>query len=341
LAKRAVAYGKLLESQGRSEEAAGVYLDIIRMSNHIGQNADPTQLLCALSISNRGVRKLQSMLSRNVDGKIARIILDGLKGMPEQPFSLSRTIDLDRDSVINWFEAAIKDDFTGKGLEEARKAFEANEFRTVAESLGLGRIPDNVSLPTDRAGLKKLLNTWLAEYAADMNMLAKTADGAYPICWPELVKIEKGIEARSTKDGNPFLVFVPSLSVIKSSITGTEACLGATKLLAAACLNRASDGKHPDFLEGLRMHFPHGLPIDPFTGENYLYRMEDGLPTVEANGDDEEYRKARPAMCIFRLSDIKRREAERMRNWPADWEEQVKANHDLGKEAPPSVPPRR
>lgn len=342
LSRKVVAYGKLLESQGRSAEAVGVYLDIVRMGNHLGHNADSMQLMLGVSVSGVGMAKIQSMLSRGADEKVTRAILDGLSAMPECAFSLSRAIDMDRLALTGWLEGNIKDDFAGEGSETIRRAWDAGKFREVIELIGAGKLPDSVQPPTDREGVKGLLKAWLAEYDAERQRLPKTADGPYPVVYPEIVKVEKEIEETCAKTGNRLLIYVTPLSAMKRSVTGNEACLGATRLLAAACLSRAADGKYPDSIEGLRRHFPGGLPKDPFSGKDHLYRLEGGLPAVEANVEDAEYRKAHPVDCVFRLGEVRKREAEHMRNWPADWEKNQKADVEAEEKAPAvSAPPRR
>jgi hypothetical protein len=55
------------------------------------------------------------------------------------------------------------------------------------------------------------------------------------------------------------------------------------RIMVAAALNKAETGAYPDTLEKLAKYFPKGLPNDPFTGKDFLYRLKEGLSRIESN----------------------------------------------------------
>jgi hypothetical protein len=195
----------------------------------------------------------------------------------------------------------------------------------------------DLKLSADKAKLMETVNKWVDDYDEGMKKLAKAADGPYYKTHAEVEKLEKVMEELGRND-NPVITLLPAVASIQKTAARAEARLGATKLLAAACLAKARAGKFPASLDEMKALFPQSLPVDPFTGQDFIYRLDDDLPTVEAQGDDPEVKKEKPQLFVFSLAATKKREAERIKRWPAEFEEHKKFMEEPAKEGPKPQP---
>ena len=195
----------------------------------------------------------------------------------------------------------------------------------------------NLELPKEKEKLKAVVSKWVDDYDAAMKQLARIAGEPYWTSHAELAEIEKQLEQQAK--ANPVLsLLLPATGAYHKNPARREACLAATKLLTAACLIKAKTGKFPASLDDMKALFPQGLPLDPFTGKDFIYRLDADLPTVVAQGDAPEVKKERPQLFVFSLAAIKKREAERIKRWPAEFEEHKKFMEEPAKEGPKPQP---
>ena len=124
----------------------------------------------------------------------------------------------------------------------------------------------------------------------------------------EYVKTQR---EKGTLSGALCGMVLPVLWNVHVRAARTEAHTAGLWLLAAACVEHAETGRYPSALKSLGKYFPEGLPKDPFTGKDFAYRLEEGLPTAECRGDAPEEKRRRPEIYVFSLSAVRRRERDK------------------------------
>ena len=138
-----------------------------------------------------------------------------------------------------------------------------------------------------------LVRAWILDYRLRMSKLAKVLEQPY---WTARERIRE-ISAEAEKEaaalktdpraGNALVAtLMPVLARVAGQFAEAEARLAMARIACAAMLSKARDGACPPDLDALKPFFPKGLPKDPFTGKDCIYRLEDGLPRVECKGPE-------------------------------------------------------
>ncbi|MHC4201898.1 MAG: hypothetical protein ACYSU0_18065, partial [Planctomycetota bacterium] len=328
LARRAVCYAKLLELDRKPREAARVYLDIMRMGVHLDEDPALIHALVGIGCELIVTQAIEGLLSRGVDVETARLLLDGLRALPEPPFDAARAIECERIYFGGWARKQLLKEAEG-GRERILKMFEAmNIFDGMLKRSGLGDGPDPHKLwkiPDDPEEIKRLASEAFDVYDRQMKLLAAAMKGPCHEALPRVERIARTQESywkAETKEGHFAAAYVgmltPAMSAFFVRVARVEAHLRGLEILAAASLAKVETGKYPDKLYDLARHFPRGLPKDPFTGANFSYWLPDGLPAVACKGDDPALKKKRPATYHFGLSYRRTLEEHELEKWRAE-----------------------
>jgi hypothetical protein len=324
--RRIVAYGRWIEAEDKSGEvsalaAAGHYLNVTQSGVHLCQDGMLMNMFTGVACSGIGTTGLQNQMARGIGEETARKVLDGLAAIPDRPFNLPQVLEKERQVFGVWIFTQFKTAAGKDRMEFFREYVSMSGTSSAVNDAELLTRPEFWLLPADKKDLVKFLEAQEAEYNRFMRMQIDGVNGPYFKIHRHMEDVERAFDARLDRKsgGLPDLVnlVLPALNKIYVTVARAEARLAATRLLAAACLENARSGKFPESIEGLKQHFPNGLPIDPFTGKDFRYRIENGLPTVECEGDSPEYKKGSPHLYIFSLSEIKRRQEERAAAWRA------------------------
>jgi hypothetical protein len=336
LARRAVIYGKHLESGGKPGEdsqvaAARVYLDVIRMGLHLDRGGKSLiELLAATSVSYIGCSALEAQLARGCGARANAFILKSLASMPPPRFDLARVIRCEKDLV----SASLKKKVAIKGPEVpvlqivllnnlARP--EACEVEAWDKAIGAAGGQELVEDAVDeyRKGMDRLVAACAAKsYARVAERTAAIEKNA-----AQVLKASTGREAaaRMVARHGPgraigmlwASMMCPAASKVHSTCARAEARLRALEVLAAACVERAGSGKYPVRLSDFAAHFPQGLPRDPFTGKAFGYRLEAGLPAVVFGGEVAPREKWPAGSNVLGLARARRKEQEVLKRWRA------------------------
>ena len=326
LARRAWAYGKLLEYENKPGEAARVYIDVIRCGVHLGQEPNLINSLVGIAIATMGSNALLDQLARGVDEPTAWLILSDLLSLPDRPMDITSTLEGERV-------------FYGSSVWESiyrQVQKRPPDIKNVGGGLfGIGVDGENMvalwrqaGLPERPAELRRLVAQEEKECHDLMKRISKATREPYYKAAKEIERIEQeaqDIKRAFKKDPvaalkrRPFgwvtTLLVGGLSRSNVSVARLEARLAGLKLLAAASFRKASRGHWPLSLAGVRLRFPKGLPMDPFTGKDFQYRIERGMPTVECQGDDPQKKKLMPHHFIFSLARTRQKEKAVLKRW--------------------------
>ena len=284
LAHRAWAAAALLEGQGDSLRAAQVQADVIQFSVHLSQC--PSYADYGSAMLSDSLMHMEEFVSRKPGPEALHALMDRLSRIPPNPLSFSRWLN---DTAEYGPAVMFKDlRLTDKDLDEKISLIEKNaerfaiaspHFKTIVQMLRSKK-------PRDRAGL---LDGWRKQVEDELRALAKAGDGPLTESEPRvqawqqrIQRLAKPAEGQSPAE-NPLLLEWPDLVMSHYWVfASTNARQGMIRIFCAAMLCEAETGQYPASLEALARYFPAGLPKDPFTGKDFLYALEEGLPCVTA-----------------------------------------------------------
>jgi RNA polymerase sigma factor (sigma-70 family) len=371
LSRRLRVWGMYQEARGKSGEeatlrAARAYLDIVRMGLHLGQQDEAADIeVVGWACSGIGLGALQDMMARGIGEKTSRAILEGLAELPARPFDMAGPMRFESklrcEVDFTRLRRALAEggDLDHAGLK-ALVGLDSYATLSAAEAARIRRVVAVLRAETD---LVKVVDRWTAEYRAVAEKAAAACDGPFHLKHAEVAALAAEVERKvghlhpsnpRTDDlaipGTPaevtverlrallgynlLLTAMPRFGRLYASSTRCEAMLGGTRLLAAACLERARTGRFPDSLEGLGKHFPDGLPADPFTGEAFQYRIEKDLPTVECRGSSMLSGNRPTRLYTFSLSHL----SDQQEHWTSWWRTEGKEDLLKHVSAPPPEP---
>jgi hypothetical protein len=174
-----------------------------------------------------------------------------------------------------------------KDLDQVLAATEEGQFQDC-----FGPAWENVWLmlrsktPEERQGL---LEGWTTQLGDELNAVARACDGppyqSEPLIRAEVERMRRLCIPADAQDfsGNPFLTLWPEVVIHAYAVFAFEnGRLEMARILCAAALFEARKGEYPASLNALSTYFPAGFPKDPFTGKDFLYALEEQLPTVTA-----------------------------------------------------------
>jgi len=186
--------------------------------------------------------------------------------------------------------------------------------------------------PENRAGL---VDRWIKQIEDELNALAKTSSG--PIteseprvrAWTErLMQLAKPDDKQGWP-GNPLLPEETETEVADyRNCAIANARLEMGRILCAAALFEAETGKYPASLDALAKYFPAGLPKDPFTGNDFLYSLDEGLPCVTAQPSASLRQEMPSWYCRMSLAQILTDQAKRVERYRKELQTPASGAHD-------------
>ncbi len=280
--------------EGRHQEAWQDLLAVHRLARLSTQGNTLVEHLIAFSLSNMACDGTAALLSNaQLPAEVARQIQRDLAALPN--FSgVARSLD-------KMERLAALDAFTQIGEGEGGEAFAAitgnatddysnNTFNVVSVDWNFvlretNRWYDRLAAAArtpDRAARQ----TALDQIDADIMQLA--AETRSPGNWavaalsrPERSQIVAGIMLS---------LFLPAVSAATNAEDRANANLELVRTVAAIAIHRAPNGSYPETLEELVPAAIDRLPVDPYSGQPFLYkRLEGGylLYSVGENGRDD------------------------------------------------------
>jgi len=306
LARRASVYGKLLELEDRSAEAAHVYLDIIRMGLHLEQDRTLISVLVGIAVVGIAGGPVEGLLARRPDAETARLVFKGLRDLPRDRFNAARAIDCERITGVGALRQAM-DPATGKTkLVETLRSLDAMDA-LLGEEGKAGSKPWRI--PDDPAEIRREIEDAFEVYDRQMKQIVRLMKGPYHETGREVADLEETVVScwdAQIAEGHFAARLVScvagTMSVVQVRTVRAEARLRGLEVLAAAALAKAEGGAYPGDLAGLARLFPGGVPADPVSGKPFRYWLGEGLPAVEGQADDPKLRKTRPQTYHFGLA---------------------------------------
>jgi len=322
LARRASVYGKLLELEGRSAEAARVYLDIIRMGLHLEQDRTLISVLVGIAVVGIAGPPVEGLLARGPDAETARLVFKGLRDLPRDRFNAARAVDFERVNAL-WMLRQEMNPAKGKSkVVELLKSLDALEALLGKEDKA-GRKPWRI--PEDPAEIRREVEEAFETYDRQMKQIARLMRRPYHETGREVADLEKTVMSYwegQVAEGRFAAALVSGAVGIYSTFqvrtVRGEARLRGLEILAASSLAKAEGGAYPKALAGLARLFPGGVPADPISGKPFRYWLAEGLPAVEGKPDDPKLRETLPEAYHFGLTYRLTLEKDSLARWRAE-----------------------
>lgn len=330
LARRASVYGKFLELEGRSAEAARVYLDIIRMGLHLEQDRTLISVLVGIAVVGIAGPPVEGLLARGPDAQTARLVLEGLRDLPRDRFNAARAIDCERITGVGALRQAMNP-ATGKTkLVETLKSLDP----LLGKRDEGGRKP--LRIPEDPAEIRREIEDAFETCDRQMKQIVRLMRRPYHETGRDVANLEKTMVSYwdgQVAEGRFAAALVSCTMGIYSTfqvgtVRGT-ARLRGLEILAAASLAKTEDGAYPKDLAGLARFFRGGVPADPVMGKRFRYWLAEGLPAVEGHADDQKLRKTRPQTYHFGLAYRLKLEKYNLERWRAERKRRAKEDAAL------------
>jgi ElaB/YqjD/DUF883 family membrane-anchored ribosome-binding protein len=160
---------------------------------------------------------------------------------------------------------------------------------------GGGETPAPAALKAmDEQKRDEMLKKWIEDYRQKVDRLADAMEKRYAEARERIEQINREVEAEAKlaaaqpETANPLVALaMPGVTRIYAQCAMGQAQADMARIACAACLFKARSGAYPPGLKGLNELFPAGLPKDPFTGRDYAYRLDNGLPYVACDAPED------------------------------------------------------
>jgi serine/threonine-protein kinase len=294
LARRAAAYGKLLELEGRPREAARVYLDTVRMGLHLEQDRTLISVLVGIAVVEIAGPQLEGILAREPDAGTSRLVFEELRGLPRDRFDAARALDFERILMGGWMRRLFPK-LADMKREDILRTFGAAPHAPW-------------QVPGDPKAIAREIVEAVGVYGRQMRAMSTAMAGPYHETRAKVARLEKTQTSYwdgEKKAGHIAAVVgnvIPAITAFRARTVRAEARLRGLMILAAASLEKAERGAYPADLAGLARHFPRGVPADPVSGKPFTYWLADGLPAALCEADDPETKEKRPETYHFGLA---------------------------------------
>jgi len=322
LARRAVVYGKFLELEGKSAEAARVYLDVIRMGLHLEQDPTLISVLVGVAVVGMAGGPVEGLLARKPDAEAARLVFEGLRDLPRDRFDAARAINFERIVVVGGVRRQVVGADGKKGVTEILKSLEGFDA-FLGEDAKAGRKPWRI--PEDPAEIRREIKDAFVTYDAQTRQIVRLMRRPYHERGRDVAELERAAMSyweRQIAEGRFAARLVNcvagNFSIVQVRTVRAEAQLRGLEILAAASLAKAEGGAYPKDLAGLARRFPDGVPDDPVTGKPFTYWLAEGLPAIQGEADDPELKRKRPEAYHFGLVYRLALEKDALDRWRAE-----------------------
>jgi hypothetical protein len=314
LARRALAASELLESKQDNVGAARIIADSIELGKDLGQCPKPVYAMSGWAILASGLGEAREFMTRNPGVEPLRLLMDSLEQIESRPFAFPPMIEYyAAETTTALANVSLSDEELDEALEYLKNGIGSEVLRE------FGLFPQESSIrylrnlgPEER---ERVLRHWVEQMTTELRGLAEDGEGSFIESHPRVVARGKRMAEMGTPPSpkeiaeNPLMHSVSFMSNLHGQAAFNNALLAMHKVLCASALFEAETGEYPDSMEPLRKYFPSGFPTDPFTDEELVYSLEDGMPAIECR-PPEDLGEGVVSRARISLSEALRKQAE-------------------------------
>jgi hypothetical protein len=272
LARRALNISKAYEYVDNTEGAAEVYANLISLCRHLDQDQNITSGLSAAEILQATVAHLEGFYARQPSLEAVEFLNHYMKSLEQPIFHLDDYIRRQARHDEQWL--------TSDPGRLPQRLAELYGDRTSKPALDL-----LMSLSKEQRA--ELLETWLEGYRRHMEELAVSAAKPY-LLGVEMIRflddqIEQVPADKLSKDTNPLIpLLVNPLREQYERFLLADAQLGLAVVMSQAAHYKSLIGHWPPDMATLEKYTNRSIPLDPFSGKPFHYRLRNNEPRIIA-----------------------------------------------------------
>ena len=296
MAKKTFLVALACERDADNLGAAEIYADLVTMGDHIAQEHVLIAGMTGVAIQRIAMEGTEGLLARSPSRDAAACIEQRLSTLPPWAPRLASACQSEAVAYGLWLQANPAEPLVSSLTNLPADATPEQRAACVAAAAGIYRDQ------TER--WSKLLSQpyWQAREAL-VNEEARV---------DELIGKAAADPAQFGAYG--ILRIAPSGKNIAKFAVLADARIAMTRIVCAATMHLTDKGAYPADILALAPYFPDGLPKDPFTGENFIYSLKDGLPQIIAAAPKELTANAPESQFRLDFSTRPEREKEAMRD---------------------------
>ncbi|MFH0954373.1 MAG: hypothetical protein V1873_08595 [Verrucomicrobiota bacterium] len=269
LSVRALAAAKAYEYADNTQGAATIYVDLLRMTKQLDQDNNLTSGLFGAELLQKLLWELEGFLSRVQPGDSVALLSREFKDNRPALFRVGNYL---REEAQRYGEWLLAD--ADRAAERLNRLYGNAANRPAVEQL--------VTLEAKKK--EERLRTWVDDYRKRMKSLADAMELPYASALPRVrgLDAQKLAAQRDAGGGNNPLIplLVPDAAELYERLMLAEGHYGMIDILAQAALFRADLGAWPASLAELAQFARRSLPKDPFSGEDFYYKLDGDRPEL-------------------------------------------------------------
>jgi hypothetical protein len=336
LARRGWGAVTVLEGQGDLIRAAQLHADLLQFSAHLCQCPELTGALNGGAILTASLDKMGAFLSLKPGTEALRGLRDRFNRIPPNPMSFSRCWTYEARFQPPLLKKAVR--LTDSDLDEALRSHDEKndlvewqassvfgpEWKSVIQMLRSKKLEER----------QALVEGWAKQLGEELDAFAKAGDA--PPTEAErriraqvehMCRLAKAAEGNSAPENPTLAPWTGLIMGLYPTFVRHNASLEMGRILCAAALFEAESGQYPASLDALAKYFPAGVPKDPFTGQDFLYALEEGFPCVTAQPSASLRKELKPRQYTIRMAQMLKQQAERLERYRKGAQSPPSADH--------------
>ncbi|OQW97148.1 MAG: hypothetical protein BWK77_02565 [Verrucomicrobia bacterium A1] len=271
LMRRALAAAKAYEYADNRDGAASIYASLFTLVANLDQDRNFTSGFTAAELLQELVLEVEGFVSRDPPASAARLLADYFKPVLPNLFHPAGYL-LDEARLNSAWLLTAPD----RAQDKLSRLYGNTAHRPAVEQL----------MSLDRVKQEERLRAWVHDYIRQMKALAEATELPFNEAQIQLRELDRQREAmRKDPSGgdNPLIpLLVPALSQGYQRLLLSEAQFDMAEILACAAAFRQGTGTWPARIAEINQYMHRPMAQDPFSGEDFYYRLVKDLPVVAA-----------------------------------------------------------
>ena len=269
MAYRALMLAKAYEYVDNPQGAAGVYVDIFRLVEHLDQDRNVTSGLLAGDLIQLTLSELEGFLSREQPADALSLLTRYFDKSPRRVLRLPTYLRDDSEQNASWL--------LGRGDRPEERV--ARLYGNVRSKPAVDKL-----VTLDKARKEQRLREWVEEYQGRMEAMAVAAEQPFATGIKKMAGMDAertAMEKDRTGGKNPLIpLLMPQGVDLYQLFLLAEAQYDAASILSYAAAARAANKKWPDRIDDITLFAHHAMPTDVFSGKDFYYHIDRGEPEL-------------------------------------------------------------
>ena len=269
LAYRALMLAKAYEYVDNPQGAAGVYIDIFRLVEHLDQDRNVTSGLLAGDLIQLTLSELEGFLSREHPADALALLTRYFDNSPKRVLRLPAYLRDEAKRNSDWLLQ-----HNGRPEDRIARLYGNAKSKPAVDKL----------ITLDKARKEQRLQEWVEEYQRRMEAMALASEQPFADGIKKMARMdaERATMEKDRSGGkNPLIpLLMPQGVDLYQLFLLAEAQYDAATIMVYAAAARAENKKWPDNIDEINLFAHHPMPTDVFSGKDFYYRIDRGSPEL-------------------------------------------------------------